>query len=141
MDSTAKLNTFSKRSCMNNVEGLSEYVWIGIYASLGYIAKGVGLTAMLVLLCCLVAAVAFAMRAISVRVRSRKSRAMGPQEGQVWIQDGKERLYITTVYENGMIGISSVPQGRSCTHSFWSELATTFEARKRNRHLILLRQP
>lgn len=45
---------------MNNVEGLSEYVWIGIYASLGYIAMGVGLTVMLVLLCCLVSAVAFA---------------------------------------------------------------------------------
>ena len=126
---------------MNNVEGLSKYVWIGINASLGYIAKGVGLTVMLVLLCCLVAAVAFAMRAISVRIRSRMSRPMGPQEGQVWIQDGKEHLYITTVYENGMIGISRVPQGSSCTHSFWSELATTFEARKRNRHLILLRQP
>jgi len=126
---------------MNNVEVLSEYVWIGIYALLGYIVMGVGLTVMLALLCCLVAAVAFAMRAISVRVRSRKSRAMGPQEGQVWIQDGKDHLHITTVYENGMIGISSVPQGRSCTHSFWSELATTFEERKRNRHLILLRQP
>lgn len=126
---------------MNNVGGLWEYVWIGIYASLGYIAMGVGLTVMLVLLCCLVAGVAFAMRAISVRVRSRKSRSMGPQEGQVWIQDGKDHLYITTVYENGMIGISRVPQGSNCTHSFWSELATTFEERKRNRHLILLRQP
>lgn len=126
---------------MNNVGGLSEYAWINIYASLGYIAMGVGLTVLLGLLCCLVAAVAFAMRAISVRVRSRTSRAMGPQEGQVWIQDGKDHLYITTIYENGMIGISIVPQGSTCTHSFWSELATTFEERKRNRHLILLRQP
>lgn len=86
----------------------------------------------------LVVLVALLAITIGVRWRAFRDRRIAPATGQVWLQDGKQNLYITNIYENGIIGISTAPAGSTATRTSWGESPSEFEQRKRQRQLILL---
>lgn len=111
----------------------------GFYATLGRVAAYVLMVLMVlgVLAFCVLAFLAYQYGWLYIRVR--RCRHIKPEVGQVWIQDGDkdDQIYITKVWKNRGVTISTAEPGATRTHSSWGEKSEEFETRRRNRYLIL----